>query len=241
MGIMITSLVMAALSSVCVAVAAGWKQGELGRSTWVSGTGVVTQLQRTLRDAQYVGYVIPGNASVSPATDASVVYWRADDFNTAYSAAPPAAASDTNDYADGVPQIGEMGLVEFDAAAGTLTRYEIQNWRKLSAAQHAAASEPLTYAEFVTAASVADDFKAYLASSGGAGVTTVIARDVTAAEFSTVRADEASPTGRPVVRFTLKLSRCADATRPNAPGMTTETVERGSVSLRAPSTRPTNF
>jgi hypothetical protein len=242
MGIMLTALVMAALSSVCIGVAAGWKQGELGRSTWVTGTGVVTQLQRTLRDARYLGYVVPGNASASPAVTASVFYWRGDDFNTAYDANPPPMETDTNDYTDGVPQVGEMGLIEFDPTAGTLTRYEVQNWRKLTATHHGEFARSLTYADFVTAANAAADFKAILAQFAGAGTATVLARDVTAAEFSTIRADDPSLTaGRPVIRFTLKLHRSADATRPNAPGMTTETVESGSISLRAPTTRPTNF
>ncbi len=225
MGIGVTSLVMLALSSVCMSVAAGWKQGELGRSTWMGGTGVTTQLQRTLREARYLGYVHSGDLSANPAVPATLVYWRADDLNG---------------VPDGVPQIGELGLLEFDPSNRTLTRYEIKPTSELSDAQKSSAAEPLTYNEWVVASSVAGDLKAYLESSG-AGRAQIIARDVTAAEFATLRADELNPTGQPVVLFQLRFRRGMDATRPGTEELTIETVERGSVTLRAPTTRPNNW
>ena len=232
-GMVITSLVMAALSAVCLATANGWRQGEFTRSGWLSGSGASSQVQRALRDAQYVGYIVSGNVSATPAPRASVFYWRADDFD--------GDDADTDPDNDGKLQIAEMALIEFDPDTRSLLRYETIACDQMTASQWNSAgldqSNHLRRSDLVDSATAAEDFKAYLQASG-IGVVTVLARNVDAAAFAGLRTDEVTVTARPLVQFELRFSRAdADAVL----GTAATSIERGTVTLRGPSTRPANF
>jgi len=228
MGISITAMVMAALGAVCMATANGWRQGEFTRSAWISGSGAASQVQRALRDAKYIGYIVPGDLTATPAVPASVFYWRADDFDG---------------DADGVLQIGEMGLIEFDTTERSLIRYEAKAWSaSLSPSELLQLGGDPQYhlqrSDLVNNASAGAQFKTYLTNTG-LGVVTPIARNISAAQFTGIRTDEVTPTGRSVVQFQLRVERLNDATVPGGQGGAS--IERSSVTLRAPTTRPTNF
>jgi hypothetical protein len=226
MGLTITSLVMLALSVVCIAVAKAWHETDYSRAAWLSGHGATSTVQLSLRDARYLGRVVTGNINANPAVPASIFYWSTDDFGG------------TN---DGKIEIAEMALLEFDPAAGTLTRYKVQLPANPTASQYAAVGGDEQYHlrhSDLTGSTAAADFKAYLTSSG-LGQATPIARNLAGVAFSTVRADEAVPTGRPVVRFELRFNTPADATTNNRNSKVS--IERGSVTLRAPTTQPKNF
>ncbi len=201
--------------------------GEFTRSAWISGSGAASQVQRALRDAKYIGYIVPGNLAASPAVPASVFYWRADDFGGS---------------ADGKLQIGEMGLIEFDPDARSLVKYEAMPSSSMNASQLLSAGGDAQYhlqrTDLVNNASAGSQFKTYL-NSAGVGVVTPIARNITAAQFTGIRTDEATPTGRTVVQFQLRFERTGDATIPGGEGGAS--IERGSVTPRGPTTRPTNF
>jgi Tfp pilus assembly protein PilW len=217
MGIALTTLVMAALSAVCLAVATGWRDAELTRSSWVSGHGASSQLQRTLRDVRYLGYVTPGDLVSDPAVPASIVYWRGDDFGGS---------------TDGKIQVGELGLIEFDPATASLYCYRAIPSAQMTPAQLTLAAIEVHHSDLVDSASGASQLKTYFDS--GVGIKTTLARHIAAAQFSTVRADEES--GRPVVQYELRFEQPENAT---VPGQTAGLmVERGSATLRAPSAKP---
>jgi hypothetical protein len=217
MGMALTVLVMSALSAACLAVATGWRDAEFTRSSWVSGHGASSQIQRILRDVRYLGYVTPGDLTASPGVTASIAYWRGDDFGG---------------VADGKIQVGEVGLLEFDPATSTLFNHRAIPWAQMSPSQLTAAAIELAHSDLVDAAGVASQFKTYLAT--GVGISTPLARHVIGTEFSTIGADD--DTGRPVVQYELHFEQPTNVT---VPGETAGTmVERGAVTLRAPRAKP---
>jgi hypothetical protein len=216
MGIVLTTLVMSALSAVCLAVATGWRDAELTRSSWISGHGASSQLQRNLRDARYLGYVTPGDLTADPAVPASIVYWRADDFGGA---------------PDGKIQIGEMGLIEFDPATASIYCYRAIPSAQMTPAQLTPAAIEVHHSDLVDPTG-ASQMETYFSSD--VGIKTTLARHVAGVRFSAVRADEED--GRPVVQYELRFEQPENAT---VSGQTAGwMVERGSATLRAPSAKP---
>jgi hypothetical protein len=225
-GMTVTAMVMVALSAACLAVGEAWRESDYSRSAATKTSATTSALRLALRDARYVGYVVTGDLAASPATNASVFYWRADDFDL--------TPSDTTDaVADDKVELGEMGLIEFDPATKSIVQYRVKASDQMAtAAQRAAASVLLAKTDVLTNPAAASEFKAYLTNSG-VGVVTPLLRNVSAATFAVVRGNDDSATARPVVAYELCVESPQDAA---APGESPRAaVERGVVAVRAAS------
>jgi Tfp pilus assembly protein PilW len=217
LGMAVTAMVMVALSAACLAVGEAWRESDYARSAATKGSATTSALRLALRDARYVGYVVTGDLAASSATTASVLYWRADDFDGA-----------ANDKVE----LGEMALIEFDPATKSIVKYEAKDSSAMTSSQRTYSSVELSRSDVVTNANAAKEFKAYLTNTNS-GVVTPLLRNVSAATFRVVRANDDSSTARPVVAYELCVESPQDAA---APGRSSRTaVERGVVTLRAAS------
>lgn len=109
LGLIVTTLVLAAVAAVSFAVAANWRQGQNVQSLQMQTSQTALRLQRVIGEAKFIGYVAAGSVegNVSPA--ACIVLWQRDDWGGAR---------------DGIIQLGEIAVIQHDPAADRINLYE---------------------------------------------------------------------------------------------------------------------
>lgn len=203
-GMLMTSMVLAALGAVWYAVGQTWAAQGSVQSAGLTGAQAVLRIENRLREARYV-FQAPGSMSTSNLANGSggVFFWKADDWNGS---------------ADGAVQIGELALVEQEG--DRIVQYAAIAVSRMNTSQRTRASGVATWAELSNPTTPLV-FKGYDFVE-----RTVLATSVRTAMFDVPTASTAS--ARPLVEFAVTV------TRPGSSDVSTY----GSVTLRAPTTRP---
>jgi hypothetical protein len=104
-GLVIVALVVFGAAMIMEAVAQGWNDQEVTRSTQVQANQTYLRIQNALEDALYIGYATP-----SSFTNGSIFYW---------------ANNDLGGVQAGDPYAGEMALIQYDPTTSTLWLYYV--------------------------------------------------------------------------------------------------------------------
>jgi hypothetical protein len=187
-GLVVTSLVMAALGALWFAVARAWTGAALPQGAALTGNVAVARIESTIRAARHVCRWHPGAADGGATPAASVFFWRADDWGAA----------------DRAVQFAELALIEHDPAARRLYLYEALPAAAMTADQRQRASIVPTWAE-MSAAGTPAAFKAYDFVR-----RKVVTEAVTGALFNVPVPTRGA---RPALEFTLTLSRAGGDAR----------------------------
>jgi hypothetical protein len=105
----ITAMVLAAMSVVTFAVANGWQSADGADSAYVTGAQVQTRMTQWFRPAAAIGAFAPGSLDGSGAP-AAVFFWEADTSG------------------DGKIEFNEIGLLQLDTATQQLRVYDASDW-----------------------------------------------------------------------------------------------------------------
>jgi type II secretory pathway component PulJ len=108
-GLMIMALVMLGAAAIMEAVAQGWTDQDITRSTQLQANQTYIRVQNALMGAKYVGY--PSSVSSGD----SVFFWQNTNVHDLLSPSP--YVSD--------PYAGEMALLQYDSATKTLWLYQV--------------------------------------------------------------------------------------------------------------------
>jgi type II secretory pathway component PulJ len=141
-GLVIVALVMLGAAAIMGAVAQGWNDQDVTRSTQMQANQTYLRVQNALEGAEYVGYVTPSTSQsgsvllrqngilvgVDPGNPCSIFFWQNDNLGGVEA---------------GDPYVGEMALLQYDPATTTLWLYQVPS-SQLSNSQ---AQQPLTLAE----------------------------------------------------------------------------------------------
>jgi hypothetical protein len=155
----------------------------------ITGTQAVSRLESTLRPAKYIFQSTAGSTDGKTTPSASVLFWKADNWNNA---------------SDGAVEIAEMALIEHDPAAGKLYLYQAIPKASMTASQITRASGVALWADLSNPSTLAT-FKGYDFVQ-----KTVLSESVTGAQFT---ARSAASGGRPTLEYTLVLSRAGGSSR----------------------------
>ena len=131
-GIVLTTLVLGALSAVWFAVAHNWKKGAGTQSVNLTAAQANARLESAFRSAKYIFQCSPGSVDGGASTPGSVFFWRADNWVN---------------LSDGAVQIGELGLVEHDPVAKKLYLYQALPYASMDAGQRVRAGGIATWAD----------------------------------------------------------------------------------------------
>ena len=215
-GVAITALVIAALSALWFAVAETWRKSSSSQGQTLRTAQVVTRLEAAFRQARYVCQWTPGSLSDTSVSPASCFVWRSDFWNAAGN------VNNANDFktlvSDGLAQVGELALIEYDPAAKRVYIYQPKDPTLMSSGERAAAGTVWAWTDLSKSSNLST-FKSlsYVQKK-------VFSEYVTGAEFNV------PPTpslGRPMVEFTLQLTDSG-----------TSTIAYSMATLRAPSAQP---
>ncbi|MEO6434399.1 MAG: hypothetical protein ABIP55_01385, partial [Tepidisphaeraceae bacterium] len=209
LGMMVTSLVMAALAALMGAVAAGWRHSGNAQATSNVVAQTHVRMQRLLKGVRQIGAVRNGSVDGSADPQAAALIWK----------------SDAN--GDYKIQLSEVALLEAEIG-GQLTQCRMvshtiaypSDWT--TAQRNTADGAALTDAELYEDASI-DEFRT-IAQASAYGQATVVATSIVGAEFRLI--DGAAVT-RPTLNYLINIQR----------GSAPET-EYGSVTVRTPTTLP---
>jgi len=117
-GLVIIAMVMFGAAAILNAVALGWNDQDVTRSTQVQANQTYIRVQNALQGAKYVGY-----ASASSSQSGSIFFWQNDNLGGVEA---------------GDPYIGEMALIQYDPATTTLWLYTVPSSQLSNAAVQAA-------------------------------------------------------------------------------------------------------
>jgi hypothetical protein len=217
-GMVVTAMVLGALSALWYAVGEAWTSTGGSQAVASTGNQATLRLEAVFRQARFVFKTSAGSLSNDPAVEAASAFiWRGDFWNR------PAQRKATSDFktplADGAVQLAELGLVEYDPAAGKIYLYRARDAAVMTESQREAACEVPTFDRLTTGGSRSAFRKLDYVER------TVVAEGVTGLRLSFPKLQAGS---RPVVDFTMNVSR---------KGMSTTLY--GTAALRSPSTQPT--
>ncbi len=188
-GIVITTMVVGALSALWFAVAETWVKSGSSQNVTLTGNQAVSRLESTLRTAKYIFQCNAGSTDGKTTPAASILFWKADNWNGA---------------ADGAVQVAELAVIEHDPASGRLYLYQAIPKASMTASQITRASG-VTLWNDLSSASTLTAFKGYDFVQ-----KTVLSEAITGALFA---ARTAPAGGRPTLEYTLILSRAGTTSR----------------------------
>ncbi len=215
-GLIITTIVIGALSSLWFAVGETWRKSSSSQTLTLRASQVVARLEGTFRQAKYVCQFTPGSVSDINASPASTFFWRSDYWN---------AAGDVNNAAafntqvpDNLVQVAELALVEYDSSAQRIYLYQPKDPAAMTTAERTAAGTVWTWTDLSKGTNLAV-FKglSYVQKK-------VLSEGIASAAFNMPTVQSGA---RPIIEFTLTMPR----TGGNA-------LVYSAASLRAPSARP---
>jgi Tfp pilus assembly protein PilW len=215
-GLLITTIVIGALSSLWIAVGDTWRKSSSSQTQTLRAGQIVTRLEGTFRQAKYVCQLTPGSVTETSAAPASAFFWRSDYWNAAGDVSNPAAFSTA--VTDNLVEVAELSLVEYDAASKRLYLYQAKDPAAMNSTERAAAGTVWTWTDLSKSSNLTV-FKglSYVQQK-------VLSEGVSAVAFNmpTARAG-----GRPIIEFTL--------TMPQTGGTA---LIYSVASMRAPAARP---
>jgi hypothetical protein len=186
-GMVITTLVMGAVSALWFGVCRTWQRGDGAQNVALTSGQATARLEATFRAAKYVFQIANGSVDGVTTPAAAAFFWKGDNW--------PATAN-----ADQAVQIAELALVEHDPAAKRLYLYQAIPYASMTVSQKSRAAGVATYADLALA-STRTTFKGYDFVQ-----RQVISESITGALFGTP-----ATSARPMLEFTLNLKR-ADGT-----------------------------
>ena len=194
-GLMITAMVAGALAALWGAVGTNWQAASSSENMSLRTGQVVTRLEGLFRAARYVCQWTPGSNDGQTAP-ASAFLWRSDYWNAAGTVTNPADFKGT--VPDGVVQVAELAVVEFDVASSRIYLYQAMDPARMTADQRTRAGVVWTWADLSKATTVST-FKALDFVQ-----KTVVTEGVTGVTFNMPAAVTG---GRPAFEFTLSMSK----------------------------------
>jgi hypothetical protein len=183
-GMVITTLVLGALSALWFSVGRTWAKTSAGQNINLTAAQVTARLESYFRSAKYVFQYTAGSVDGVTTPAASAFYWKGDNWIGA---------------SDGAVQLAELALIEHDPAARKLYLYQAMPYVSMDAGQRIRAGGVATWAD-LSLASTRATFKAYDFVQ-----RSVVSESVTGALFGVPAT--ASSTNRQAVEFTLYLVR----------------------------------
>jgi type II secretory pathway pseudopilin PulG len=185
LGMVVTTLVMAAIGGVMTAVARGWSQSEDTQATSNITSQTHLRLQRILKAAKQLGACRPGALDGTAAQSAALMIWKADA------------------NADGKVQFSELGLIAYEPGAtadsSEIRYYEVAYPSTWTLAQKQTADTPALANDEIYKDSDITTFRTM------ANVrSTVLARSIAGTEFH--RADGATVV-RPTFEYLLNFQK----------------------------------
>jgi len=122
-GLVLTSMVVAALGAVWYAVARTWEQTSGLQATTLTASHAVGRLEQTLRESKYVLQYRRGALNnADPSGTAMVLLWRKDIWNA--KALSPRQDMEPHTIANGAVEAAELVLIEHDPATRRLYVWE---------------------------------------------------------------------------------------------------------------------
>jgi hypothetical protein len=215
-GIVITAIVLGALSGLWYAVGEAWTSTGGSQAVASTGNQATLRLEAAFRQARYIIKADAGSLQNDAAEPASAFMWRGDFWNR--KAQRRAAPDYATPLADGAVQIAELGLLDYDPRAGKIYLYRARDAAAMTEGQREAASEVPTY-DRLTKSETRQTFRKLDFVE-----RTVVAEGVTGLLLDFPKLPVGS---RPVVDFTMGISRKG-----------TSTTVYGTATLRSPSTQP---
>jgi hypothetical protein len=210
-GMVVTTLVVGALSAMMTAVGRGWVASDSVRSSSNFTTQSVTRIKQVIRSSKQIGTVRFGSLDGTAATPAAVMLWRGD-------------FSPDGSTIDGKVQFSELGMIEHyvgaTAATSELRYYKVVFPSTWTSAQKQAADTPALADDDIYKSNETDLFKAMTNVS-----YTVLATNVLGCTFT--RIDSASVT-RPELEFQLRTQKSDGSVD----------YEYGTIAVRSPTTLP---
>ena len=215
-GLLITTIVIGALSSLWIAVGDTWRKSTSSQTQTLRASQAVTRLEGTFRQAKYVCQLTAGSVTDSTAAPASAFFWRSDFWNAAGDVSN--AAAFVTPVQDNLVEVAELSLVEYDASAKRVYLYQAKDAAAMTSTERAAAGTVWTWADLSKSSNLTV-FKglSYVQKK-------VLSEGVGAIAFNMPAAKTG---GRPVIEFTLTLPQTGGSA-----------LIYSVASLRAPAARP---
>jgi Tfp pilus assembly protein PilW len=179
-GLVVTSLIIGALSALWFAVAETWTRSSSSQHVSLTGGQAVARLETILRQSKYI---FQWKAGSTAGNAASALIWKGDNWNG---------------VADAAVQIGELALVEHDANAKRIYLYQAIPATAMDASMKTRAGGVATWSDLSNTATVTA-FKGYDFVQ-----RTVITEAVTDASFNVPTATAGA---RQILEFNLTVSR----------------------------------
>jgi hypothetical protein len=151
-GLVLTSMVVAALGALWYAVARTWDQNSGLQATTLTASHAVSRLELTLRETKYVLQYRRGSLNdATPSASAQVLLWRKDAWNRM----ALAGRQDIDTIANGVVEAAELALLEHDPVDRRLYLYESIRAQEMSLDQQTRAGAVIAAAELNASATPA--------------------------------------------------------------------------------------
>jgi hypothetical protein len=211
-GLIITSMIVAALGTFCFAVAQTWGQNSGVQATTLTASHATARVEQTLRETKYLLQYRPGSLDgATSGSSAQLLFWHRDFWNNS----DPAGKTQVS---DGSVQIAELALLEHDPVDHRLYLYEPLPPDQMNLEQQGRAGKVVSWSE-LNAGTTPATFKTY----------DFVRKQVfcEAVDGAVLNIPAWGRNARPSLEFTLRLSRGGD-----------KSVVYGLVSLRGPTTRP---
>jgi hypothetical protein len=193
-GLVVTSMVLGALSAVWFAVAEAWTSSSAAQNVATTGSQATMRLEATLRPARAIYQWSPGSLDGNGVAPARAFIWRGDSWKYTAGVTPDPNAT----VSDEAAQLAELALIEHDPAAGRIYVYQAKSPEKLTEDQRARANIVPAQADLTSPATL-DVFRTYdfverrVLSEGVAGVR--------------LNVPALRPGSRRIVEFTLGVAR----------------------------------
>lgn len=180
-GMVITAMVLCALSVVTFAVSNGWQSADAADSSFVTGGQIQARIAQWFRPATAIGAVQHGSLT-SSSNPASLFFWKTD------------VADVSNPTGDGKIEFNEIGLLRYDAASQQVRVYDASDWASWSAAAKTTANA-LAGTAYINSAANMSDFLTACPNYH------VVMRDVSGMVINTVTAGD-----KPLVEYVITLT-----------------------------------
>jgi type II secretory pathway pseudopilin PulG len=185
-GLVVVALVMFGAASIMEAVAQGWNDQDVTRSTQVQANQTYLRVHNALEGAKYVGYTTPSSSQ-----SGSIFFWQNDNLGGVQA---------------GDPYVGEMALIQYDPTTTTLWLYQVPS----SQLGNSQAQQPLTLAE-INEATEATWFtqQSFVTKQalGGPGNQPSGATSLDVSSFQVYVSSLGSATQLPVIEYSIDFTR----------------------------------
>jgi type II secretory pathway component PulJ len=186
LGMIITSLVMVAITGLTTAVGRGWTHCNSAQATSNAMVQSHVRLLRILKAARQIGTTRQGSLTSTAGSPAAVMLWKGDANR------------------DDKTQFSELAMIEYSSSDKTLLLYEVEYPSNWTSSQKTTADTPALDDDDIYDPNVIDTFKGmnYVTSA-------VLVKSVSGVQFRKI---DSSSTIRPALEYLLNIERNATTT-----------------------------